>query len=256
MATVLMTGAHGLIGSHVAARWDRAAGTLLCVGRSDVDLLAPGAFKSIIERTAPDVVLHLAWCAGGVRTYRSSPENQVWADVSHEVATLCARNEIAFVVTGTVLDDRDDATDAYASSKRMLRHALTPEIEAGAVTWARPFYVFDPERDRPEVLRVAHEADAAGRSAALKSPRAAHDFIHVMDVARGLLAVVEHRLTHVVDIGSGRLHTVSELVEGAGYVWHEEPGGQTLHDDRIADIDTLRAIGWAPIDTERFFGHG
>lgn len=255
-----MTGASGFIGSRVTKMWLATDMELVAVGRSDLDPLLPGALADYVARQSPDVFLHLAWTAGGTPGYRESGDNQKWAAVSHEVAIRCVMGGIRFVGTGTVLDDPDqpiEETDPYTDSKRALRASLSREIASGNLTWLRPFYVFDPLGDRPGVLRAARRAAEEHRAAPLASAEALHDFVHVTDVVRGIISAIGNSLTGVVDIGSGTLHRVADLVSRAGYDWEEsgrEPG--RLQVDRVADIAPLRETGWAPSETERFFGHG
>lgn len=63
MATLLVTGASGFLGQHLCGR-ARAAGFEVVgldrAGRDPVDLLDLGAVRSLVNRTKPNVVLHLA----------------------------------------------------------------------------------------------------------------------------------------------------------------------------------------------------
>lgn len=253
-----MSGATGLIGSSVLEAWSATDTELVTVGRSEVDILDPGALATFVKRMAPDSVLHLAWSAGGTAGYREAPENDQWVTISREVATVCLDSGIRFIGTGTVLDDaedREDGSDRYARSKRTLRAELGDALAAGRVTWLRPFYVFDPQRHRPGVLRAARDASTTDQPVRLLSPDSAHDFVHVSDVARAIEAVVTHEVKGVVDIGSGTTHRVADLVTRAGYAW--VPADSTEdpeHDDRTAHLEPLVTTGWAPTHTERFFG--
>jgi nucleoside-diphosphate-sugar epimerase len=148
------------------------------------------------------------------------------------------------------------AGDAYATAKQALRRSLAPLIEAGSVTWVRPFYVFDPETRRPAVLAELLAARDEGRPARLREPNARHDFVHVHDVATGMAQVVQQDLQGAVDLGSGRLRTVAQFASATGCDWVQEGAAaeDVVHANRAADISTLRAAGWAPTKTMRFFG--
>lgn len=254
MATVLMTGGSGLIGTWVRRRWKETGEPgLAAVDRADADLLTSGVFSDLLDRVNPDVVLHLAWSAGGRVGYRESADNARWVGVSAKVAEHCRRRGIRFIGAGTVLDD-SEPSDAYALSKRDLRTALTPWLDDGSTTWLRPYYVVDLDAGRPTVLGAAQSAVAAGQVLALRHPEATHDFVHVSDVASAIVTVILCGLSGVIDIGSGDLRSVAELVTAAGYPWREgDTTGSVLHDQRVADVEALRAAGWAPIETDRFF---
>ena len=123
-----------------------------------------------------------------------------------------------FVGTGTVIDDQT-VGDPYVAAKSALRRDLAAAIDAGKVTWLRPHYVFDPAEPSPAVLRDAVAARDAGRPSSSRRPRLTHDFVHAADVGRAVVATVEHGLTGLVDVGSGRLRTVQALVEAIGATW-------------------------------------
>lgn len=252
MATVLMTGGTGLIGGWVRRLWTDSSHTLV-EPAAGTDLLAPDTFTATVEQFAPDVVLHLAWSAGSRAGYRGAPDNSRWTEASAEVAALCARAGIRFVATGTVVEDREPG-DAYSASKYELRTRLAPSIDSGAVTWLRPYYVFDPNAGRPVVLGAARQAAAEGRPVELRNPNARHDFVHAADVGAAVVHAIGDDMRGVVDIGAGTLHSVAELIAAGGWAWRpaKEPD-DSLHDSRIADTAPLLATGWSPSHTDRYF---
>jgi nucleoside-diphosphate-sugar epimerase len=254
VAHVLITGASGLLGRHTVAAWLPAVERTLVDSRTH-DLLTSGVFGQLIRELRPDVVLHLAWTASSTPGYRTSTANAGWRSASHEAARTCLDLGIQFVATGTVVDDGPGA-DAYTDAKAALRADLGDEIDAGHVTWLRPHYVFDPDEPSPAVLRAAGAARVAGRPVELATPEATHDFVHAADVGRAVVAAVVHGLDGIVDIGSGRLRTVSALVEAGGARWTATgPSTHNRHGGARADTALLRTTGWLPSDTERYFGH-
>jgi nucleoside-diphosphate-sugar epimerase len=251
----LITGATGLVGRWIRRIWelDDSDDILVPCSRSDSDLLAADNFARLIDDVRPATVVHLAWSAGSVPGYRQSVDNDRWAAVTLEASRRCEGIGARLVALGTVLDDRR-ATDAYTRSKQNLRRALDPGIASGTVTWLRPFYVFDPEAGRPSVLRIAAAAQREGRIVELRDPSARHDFVHAADVARAIITSVRERLQGTIDIGSGRTHTVAQLMTSAGFSWTQmNVPGAVAHDERAADTSILLATGWEPIATDRFF---
>ena len=85
-ATALITGASGLLGAWTLRHWDVPGLHPVPVRSSDVDLLEVGAAADLVARTAPAVVIHLAWCASGQADYRSSPDNERWVAASVDLA--------------------------------------------------------------------------------------------------------------------------------------------------------------------------
>jgi nucleoside-diphosphate-sugar epimerase len=249
--TVLITGASGLLGRWTRQHW--IGDDVHPVTRCDVDLLRPHAFADLIRRTNPDVVVHLAWCASGTPGYRESDLNARWVEVTHDAVIACAGSGTAFYAVGTVVDDITPI-DSYSEAKHRLRLSLAREIDSARIGWLRPFYAFDPAARRPALVAEALTASANRTSLALRSPDVRHDFIHASDVGRGISAAVHGRLMGVVDVGSGMARPVRELVQRCGAEWHAK--GRTVgepEDGRTADTSRLRALGWEPLETERFF---
>lgn len=258
-ADTLILGASGLIGTWVLRHWPATGTTPVPVSHADVDLLAPGAAADLIARTTPAQVVHLAWSASGSADYRTSDDNQRWADTAVELVEAARAAGSEVWLTGSAVDDATDATDAYTRSKSHLKARLAPLIATGAIGWLRPYYVFDEARRRPAVVDLATTARERGETLRLRSPYQRHDFVHASDVGSAIVASVAHGLAGEVPIGSGRLRSVADLVTRVGTPWssdevdHHTP---PTHSGDTADTTRLAAIGWAPTRTEEFFTHG
>jgi nucleoside-diphosphate-sugar epimerase len=203
----------------------------------------------------PGFLLHLAWAASGTPDYRASPDNERWVRASMELWEACQGRNTRLVMTGTALDTMRTPSDAYSASKVQLRRLLRRSIEDGQLTWLRPYYVFDPERGRPALVREAVTAASAGRALTLRTPFDRHDFVHAADVARAALLAIGAQLAGDVPVGSGRLRRVSDLVEALGASWlpaHAPPGGAP-HTHEPADIHRLAGHGWSATHTEELF---
>lgn len=252
-ARALITGTSGLIGSHLLEQWS-VPGLEPVPHPRELDLLAPGAVQRVLAWVEASVVVHLAWCASGTPGYREHTDNARWVVATLELQAACAERRIPLVALGTVVDDTP-GPDAYSRSKACLRAQMQSAVDRREVTWVRPHYVFDPDLGRPGVLAEARAAMHERRPARLDAPYGEHDFVHVRDVATGIMAIVRHQLGGAPDIGSGRLRPTHELVERAGAAWVHS--GATVpsirHDDRAADISTLSSVGWEPNATEEFF---
>jgi dTDP-6-deoxy-L-talose 4-dehydrogenase (NAD+) len=247
MAGVLITGASGLIGRRVVEAFQADPPVaLVALGRADVDLLVPGAWGRLFDELSPDSVVHLAWSASAKPDYRDHEDNWRWAETTIEAATIAAERGIQFLGTGTSVDIAPGA-DAYSRSKSAVREALAKRITAGELAWLRPFYVFDEERPSPAVLRAALAAKSSGERVALASPHARHDFVHAIDAGTAIRTAVRARLTGAVDIGSGVLAAVADLVEAYGCEW--VAGGApspAAGSGSVADVTALLAAGWRP----------
>lgn len=256
-AVALITGATGLIGRHLLESWDVDGLEPVPVGRERHDLLQPGAARELVAMAAPDVVVHLAWCASGTSDYRDDPRNDAWVAATVELAEACAAAGSRLLATGTSLDDLPaDEGDRYARSKVAARRALQPAIDSGEYTWLRPYYVVDPALGRPEVVGLAMRARAAGVPIELRTPEGAHDFVHASDVATAICTVLRGRLGGVVPIGTGVLRSVSDLMTALGVRWSTALSGTTSADPAhhgAADSSRLRRAGWRPTATDTLF---
>ncbi|MFL6108691.1 MAG: NAD-dependent epimerase/dehydratase family protein [Marmoricola sp.] len=250
MASVLITGATGLIGRWTMAAWPDDLDVSV-LNHREHDLTDSEAFVAAVRAARPDVLLHLAWCASGTSGYRSSSDNALWSASSLSAARFCLDHDIHFVGTGTVLDEGPPA-DLYTAAKRELRQGLTAPIDEGSVTWIRPFYVFDHGSRRPALVEESVAAAAEDRDVELRSPDSTHDFIHAADVGRAVVAAVQHQLTGSIDVGSGRLRSVRQVAMACGAQVREAVAEDRMV-DAVADTERLRKTGWSPTATAEFF---
>lgn len=259
----LITGAHGLLGSWVRRGWSAEDGDLVLVDHATVDLLDPGAPARIVREVRPTRVVHLAWSASGTTGYRGSGANAEWLRATLELVAAADDVRATIWATGTVVDVAGGAAgagtsggDSYTLAKRELRTRLADRIDAREIGWLRPFYVFDQTSRRPEVVAAALAAGDEGRAVQLRTPEAAHDFVHAADVGQAILAAVRHDIRGPIDIGTGTVRTVADLVTALGLTWELAEGAQPANAaqrDVRADSAALLATGWLPTTTEELF---
>jgi len=227
---------------------------IIALGRGDIDLLSPGAWTRVFDDVRPDVVVHLAWSASAAPNYRDHADNWRWAETTIEATALAVERGIRFLATGTSVDEVP-SDDAYSRSKAAVRGALAKSIAAEEIAWLRPFYVFDEDTPSPAVLRAALAAKSVGQPVHLANPRARHDFVHSRDAGSAIRVIVRAGLTGVVDIGSGSLAEVAELVEAFGCRWVADgASSSSAASGAPADVTALCAAGWEPRHTEARLG--
>lgn len=250
----LITGWSGLIGRWTVAAFEELGVAVDVPERSRFDLLDPRTPLSLVSELKPRVVVHLAWTASSTTNYRSDERNSAWVDASVSLAQACERTGADFYCVGTVIDDRHEMSDRYASAKSELRRQLAASIDSARIGWLRPHYVFDPALGRPTLVAQALEAASAGNQLILEAPTAAHDFVHAADVGVAIAALVTNGIRGMVDIGSGKTHTVQQVAESIGAKWvHANTGADRTASTPPADITILRSLGWTPTHTEEFF---
>ncbi len=263
MKRILVTGATGFIGKHVTAlmdeqsekdldfiAWDR-----LSMG----DLLQDSNRQFELEKLAPHVVLHLAWSTTANDHYHEGSSHAVWTEESLKFMNECLRRKIWFIATGSAVDAKDDKTSAtpYACAKRELRSVVEASQELGNVTLLRPQYIVSIEDERPRVVRE-YLRSRSKETFELSNPSVELDFIHVSDVASGIKVVIDNGVMGTVDLGSGSLHKVSELISAveisrSGRSINTVPINPSSRTSATRS-EALIGLGWTPIHTHKLFG--
>lgn len=256
--TILITGASGLIGSWVMSHAGDLglSDSLVPVHRDEFDLLRAGEASRMVRTRAPDVVIHLAWCASRDPLYRTSEANGYWLRSSLELAGVCRRLGTRLWLTGSVVDETSSGDTPYAAAKSQLRRTLSEEISSARIGWLRPTHVFDPGQRSPRLVAQALDRATLGQRIVLRSPHDVHDFVHASDVGRAILVALEQQMMGVVSIGSGVPHTVGQLINGLGVEWTPATCAippSRAHSSEVAETRRLRRHHWTPARTLEFF---
>jgi nucleoside-diphosphate-sugar epimerase len=93
-----------------------------------------------------------------------------------------------------------------------------------------------------------------GQQVPLTPGEQVRDFLHIEDVARAVVAVVESKLSGAVNIGSGQPVTVRQIAEAIGALLGRPElialGAQSYAPDDpmfiLADNSKLKTTGWQP----------
>ena len=314
MATVLVTGGAGYIGSHTcvalleaghevavldslanssAAAVDAVAEIAGCGLRLDVgDCRDESAVEKVMAEVGPDAVLHFAGLksvpesvADPLRYYRCNLES---AAVLLEAMERNGVRRIVFSSSATVYGDPDvlpvpesaltRPSNPYGWTKLMIEQMIADVVRADRRWSASLLRYFNPVGAHPSGM-IGEDPDgvpgnlmpfllqvAVGRRSALPlygtdyptpDGTALRDFIHVMDLAEGHLAALEHLESsagqaHAFNLGTGRAASVREVIAAM-----REATGHPLPyeelDRRAGDVAELRAdpskaqteLGWS-----------
>ncbi len=278
--SVLITGGTGFIGRHLIARLVRAGAVAhATTRRADtapldqrvtwhrVDLADREAVKVLFESARPEVVLHLASHVAGSRdislvapTLRDnlcSTVHLMEAAVQHG----CPR----FVQVGSLEEPEafdEPPSSPYAAAKfaATTYASLFHHLYGLPVVTARVFMVYGPgPQDEKKLVPYVIRALLNGESPSFSSGTRPVDWIYVGDVAEGLdrLATTPGLEGKRVDLGTGELHTVRQMVErlfyGVGSSESPKFGGRgdrPSEQIRKADVSRTRnLLGWAPSTT-------
>ncbi|WP_114859415.1 NAD-dependent epimerase/dehydratase family protein [Azospirillum brasilense] len=237
---VLVTGGGGFIGRHalpdlVARGWEVHA-----AGRSPLpsemaagvvfhlcDLLAEGDAARVVETVRPTHLLHLAWNAVPGRFW-TAPDNLDWVAASlrlYRAFAACGGKRAVLAGTCAEYDwshaELSEATTPlaphtlYGQAKNAFR--TLAEGTAGAlgveVAWGRIFFLYGPHEAPSRFVPDVITSLLKGEPALCSHGRQERDFMHVADVARAFVALLESNHTGPVNIASGTALPLSTVVD-------------------------------------------
>ncbi len=275
---ILLTGATGFIGSHVARALVREGHEVHAVVREQSNLeriedltsslhLIKGDVLNpsfVLQPATFDLGLHLAWYVEPGK-YLHQPQKEDWIAASLRLAnTLREGGCRRFVGTGTSfeyapsgLPQRESSptkpTTAYGQAKLELFEALRSiDIE---LAWVRPFYLYGPDEGPRRLVPVVINSLLRGQEIKLVPGERVRDYLHIEDVASAICAVASSRLTGAVNIASGVPVTVREIALKIGEALNRVdllkigalPYAATEPIYLLADNTKLReGTGWKP----------
>ncbi|MBC7804186.1 MAG: NAD(P)-dependent oxidoreductase [Candidatus Parcubacteria bacterium] len=264
---ILLTGATGFIGSHVARMLLRRGHEVHATLRPASDRARIRDIESSLLIHAgemdllpidPDVAIHLAWYAVPGK-YLAAPENRDCLEASRR---LLAKLRCRAVFAGTCLeydtqlarlseDSPTKPTTPYAECKDALRRNVVARPDSA---WVRFFYQYGPWEDPRRLVPSVMRAVLRGEPAKVSPGGQRRDFLHIEDVAAAVCDVAASKLQGAVNIGSGQAPLVKDIVEKIGAIGGRPelirlgavdyyPGEPMLI---VADNARLQSTGWKP----------
>ncbi|MDX1659905.1 MAG: NAD(P)-dependent oxidoreductase [Nitriliruptorales bacterium] len=240
---VVLTGAAGFIGRHVAATLvarganvigiDRRIWTPLHGERCIVDDLATPSPATLSALASTDGVIHLAGRPGvrddGPDAARARRRDNiaagrvVLAATPHHAPVVVASSSSVYGGAPGRPSHEDDPLaprGSYARSKVALEGLCARRAEQGGrVSVARPFTVAG-EGQRPD-MAFARWIEAARRGLPLTlygSSDTRRDITDVRDVAEGLVRMLERDVQTTINLGSGTSYRLDDLIQVVGAV--------------------------------------
>jgi nucleoside-diphosphate-sugar epimerase len=234
----LVTGASGFIGHHclaplVARGYDVHAVSSRGEGEAvpgvtwhKADLLRRGEAAGLCERVKPSHLLHLAWYVVPGKLI-SSPLNYDWVAASMELVRAFADHggrRLAACGSGYEYDWRygycsERLTPAtpdtvYGSCKQALNlmvQAFAAQAKISAA-WGRVFFLYGPREHPDRLVSSVVRSLLAGEPARTSHGRQIRDYMHVQDVADGLVALLDSAVEGPVNVSSNQATTLREIV--------------------------------------------
>lgn len=267
---VLVTGATGLIGRHLAAPLAARGYEVVALSRHGAglrgDLLADP--EGVAERAGADHLIHLAWHDAPTGRWTAA-ENLDWVVATLRLLRAFARQGgKRAVLVGSCAEY--DWTGAGRLSETTPLRPATPYGAAKAATglaamglagalglslvWARPFFIYGPGEPQGRLFGDIIKGLAAGAPVACTDGLQGRDFLHAADVAGALAHLLASNAEGAVNIGSGTAVEVRAMIATLARAMGREDlirlGARPRPADdpaRIeADITRLAATGFRP----------
>jgi len=267
---VVLTGGSGFVGSHVLPLLE--GHEVLCLSRDparvpphtgmkavSADLKTEGPWVDLISEFRPDWCFHLAW--EGLPDY-SLERCRANLDASLRLLRCVSQSGVRRVVvagscfeygpaSGAIREDtapRDSSI--FAATKRALLTVLDSVARQSSFDyrWARIFFVYGPRQRQTSLIPHLRAACVAGRPPDVREPAAMQDFVHVEDVAAGLVALAEFDgPSGIFNLGSGQPASVAYVANHVAQYYGQTPPFDALPPGSGFWADTTRtdaATGW------------
>ncbi|MGB2352844.1 MAG: NAD-dependent epimerase/dehydratase family protein [Candidatus Poseidoniaceae archaeon] len=286
MATVLVTGASGMLGQHLVPMLENKGHRVLTPSREDVDLTNADATESYIQSSTIDAVVHCAAYVAGIASSRASKHHSFDANVSMGMNLIrsCLENGITTLLnvgSATVYPSEapqplsesslgqgafEGPIEGYALSKYVVYRACAMANEQHNVSYKTvlPCNLFGPYDNfsletghmLPAILHRMHQAKEQNNSPIViwGDGSAKREFLYAPDLADFICFALDNfeSLPEVMNVGSGVEVSVNEMHQHmakiTGYT------GELKHDfdkpvgrlRRYLNLHHQQRLGWSP----------
>ena len=283
MPKIVVLGANGFLGSPIADLFETKGWEVITFSRTKsarsmrreflVDLFDEATLKLAISQVKPDVVLSTAWETEHGKFW-TNESNIDYRNATLRFAELSFQAGVeTFIGLGTMSEYgispgycNADVTplisnDIYSKSKieTGLELKKIGETLGGKTHWARVFQAFGPneksERFVPGLItELQNETEFS-----IRTPNFEMDWIHTADVASAIVFMLENKVNHFVDIGTGEGTTVKDLSEliceeiGLNAKLLDYSGQIPGHKKKavVHKDSQLLSLGWRPTESLR-----
>jgi len=266
MTRVVVTGASGFIGRHLCPRLRGTGHDVFETNSRFGDVGEEGTWRKI---PSADAVVHLAGKTFVPDSWRD-PAAFIRCNLLGTVAALdyCRAHQARMVYLSSYLYGNPQslpipetaplvATNPYALSKQLAEEACRfyARSYGVATTILRPFNIYGPGQSEAFLLPCIIRQVREGKTVSVKDLAPKRDYVHVDDLVDAIARCVDPQpRPGVFNIGSGRSHSVGELIEIVQRIQKTNlpvvATGERRQDeimDTVADVSQARSVlGWEP----------
>lgn len=233
---VVITGGAGFIGSHLAQHFLNEGSKVLVMDNLSVgkkEFIPDGALfkkvdirskdlKSIMDVFEPDIVVHLA-AIHYIPYCNANPEETFDVNVMGTRNLLKALNndiKFFFASSGAVYppiekpctEDLEGPIDIYGKTKIIGEDLVKLYCKNPII--GRIFNVYGPRDLNPHLIPdIMEQLQKGEHKIKLGNLTPKRDFIHVEDVCRAIITLLEQNKSGTFNIGSGKAYSVKEVVD-------------------------------------------
>ena len=281
MKRLLFTGAAGFIGRRAIPHLLDLGYEVHAVDVRPIDLpgcvthtanlLDAEVIRDVVGRIRPTHLLHLAWYVEHGQFW-TSLDNCRWVEASIALLREFGANGGQRVVTSGTCAEYEAGhalcieaetpcrpATLYGASKHalsVLQAALCRQMGVSSA-WARVFFLYGPGEPDRKLISSVISSLLRGELAETTHGEQVRDFLHVEDVARALVAILDSGLEGAVNVGSGHPVTQRHVVETIGRLMERPellrigaiPAAGNEPERLVPDIGRLRSTGFTPRHT-------
>jgi UDP-glucose 4-epimerase len=261
--TILVTGQHGFLGRHIAARFAAAGHAVVGAGRPEIEIPS-AAFEQLLATAQPDLVVHCAGPASVPASIADPDADRAGAvEVLRGLLERLGSARLVLVSSAAVygqpegLPIGEDTPLAPVSPYGRARVEAEQLAAASGVPLviARVFSAYGEGLRKQVLWDIAARALAGGPIRLSGTGEETRDFVHARDVAAAIAAIAERGSFEgeAVNVATGAETSIARLAQllteelGAGGTVRFSGVGRPGDPERWrADITRLRELGFEP----------
>ncbi len=234
------------------------------------NLTDPQSYEEVVKNFSPEILIHLAWQGIPDFSFEQSMQNQKIAiDLLRVIVISGSCKKV--IVSGTCFEynktfgvckesDICFSKDYFTWAKHSLHDFYRVECSKNGIDlfWARFFYVYGPKQRSGSLIPTLINTLQKGLVPELRTPKNSNDFIHVDDVAEGIIKMIDSKIPHgIYNLGSGYSTPVTEVCrtvekiltgkEELTNILEQRTAATEKNIDFWADMQhTIQNLGWSP----------